>query len=56
MLWKINYQEVDMNMCNLVNTPIECGIKLLKHEKWEKADPTQYKSLVGTLHYLILQG
>ena len=45
-----------MNMCNLVNTPIECGVKLSKHEKGEKVDPTQYKNLVGNLHYLIVQG
>ena len=35
-----------------VNTPVECGVKLSKHEEGEKVDPTIFKSLVGSLRYL----
>ena len=38
-----------MDYYNLVGTPIECGTK---HEEGNKVDPTPYKSLVGSLHYL----
>ena len=41
-----------MDNSNLVGMPMECGIKLSKHEKGNKVDPTLYKSLVGSLHYL----
>ncbi|KAI0496759.1 hypothetical protein KFK09_023083 [Dendrobium nobile] len=34
------------------NTPIECGVKLSKHAEEESVDPTFFKSLVGSLHYL----
>ena len=35
-------------MCNLVNIPIECGVKLSRYEE-EKETLTQYKSLVWNL-------
>ena len=38
-----------MNMCNPVNAPMECGVKLSRYKEGEKMDPTQYKSLVGSL-------
>ena len=41
-----------MNDCKPISTPIECGVKLSKNEKGEKVDPTFFKSLVGSLHYL----
>ena len=41
-----------MNMCNPVNAPMECGVKLSRYEEGEKMDPTQYKILVGSLPYL----
>ena len=42
-------KKFNINMCNHMNTPIECGIKL---SRYEKVGPTQYKSLVGILCYL----
>ncbi|MCI47856.1 putative copia-type polyprotein, partial [Trifolium medium] len=35
-----------------VSTPMECGIKLSKHEEGEPVDPSLFKSLVGSLRYL----
>ena len=37
---------------NLVSTPIECGVKLSKHDDEEKVNPTFSKSLVGSLRNL----
>ena len=37
---------------NLVSTPVECGVKLSKHDDEEKVNPTFFKSLVGSLKYL----
>ncbi|KAK6151637.1 hypothetical protein DH2020_014272 [Rehmannia glutinosa] len=42
-----------MDNCKLINTPVECGIKLSKYDGEEKVDPTLYKSLVGSLRYLM---
>ena len=42
-----------MDDSNPVGTPMECGIKLSKHEEGERVDPTLFKSLVGSLRYLI---
>ncbi|RDX99060.1 putative mitochondrial protein, partial [Mucuna pruriens] len=39
--------------CNLVNTPMEGSLKLSKFDSGEKEDPTLFKSLVGSLRYLI---
>ena len=33
--------------------PVECGVKLSKHNESEDVDPTFFKSLVESLHYLI---
>ncbi|CAJ2651499.1 unnamed protein product [Trifolium pratense] len=41
-----------MDDANLVSTPMECGIKLSKHEEGETVDPSLFKSLVGSLRYL----
>ena len=41
-----------MNYCKPRSTPVECGVKLSKHDKCEDIDPTFFKSLVGSLHYL----
>ena len=41
-----------MDDSNLVGKTMECGIKLSKHEKGNKVDPTLYKCLVGSLRYL----
>ncbi|KAG6502065.1 hypothetical protein ZIOFF_041952 [Zingiber officinale] len=35
-----------------INASVECGVKLSKHDKEEKVDPTFFKSLVGSLRYL----
>lgn len=35
-----------------VSTPIQCGIKLSKHEEGDNVDPTLYKSLIGSIRYL----
>ncbi|KAG6498153.1 hypothetical protein ZIOFF_046062 [Zingiber officinale] len=35
-----------------INTPVECGVKLSKHDEEEKVDPTFFKSLVESLRYL----
>ncbi|KAM1977528.1 hypothetical protein ACFX16_014315 [Malus domestica] len=41
-----------MDDCKPISTPVECGVKLTKHDKEEKVDPTFFKSLVGSLRYL----
>ncbi|KAI0498935.1 hypothetical protein KFK09_019833 [Dendrobium nobile] len=41
-----------MENCNLVSTPMECGIKLSKKEEGKIVDPTMFKSLIGSLRYL----
>ena len=41
-----------MNDSNPIGKPMECGIKLSKHEERNKVDPTLNKSLVGNLFYL----
>ncbi|KAM2708647.1 hypothetical protein FF1_045239 [Malus domestica] len=41
-----------MEDCKPISTPMKCGVKLTKHDKGESVDPTFFKSLVGSLHYL----
>ena len=41
-----------MDDSNPVGMPLECRIKLSKHEGGNKVDPTLYKSLVGSPRYL----
>ncbi|KAL5566704.1 hypothetical protein UlMin_029868 [Ulmus minor] len=41
-----------MNDCKPISTPVECGVKLSKHDEGESVDPTFFKSLVGSLRYL----
>ncbi|KAH9648517.1 Integrase catalytic domain-containing protein [Citrus sinensis] len=41
-----------MNYCKPISTPVECEVKLSKHDEVEDIDPTFFKSLVGSLHYL----
>ena len=45
-------EKFEMSNSNLVSTPIECGVKLSKHDDEEKVNPTFFKSLVGSLRYL----
>ncbi|KAM2708962.1 hypothetical protein EV2_046705 [Malus domestica] len=35
-----------------ISTPMECGVKLTKHDEGESVDPTCFKSLVRSLRYL----
>ncbi|XP_070031802.1 uncharacterized mitochondrial protein AtMg00810-like [Nicotiana tomentosiformis] len=46
-------KKFNMLDCNPVNTPMESGTKLSKFDEGEKVDPTFFKSLVGSLRYLI---
>ncbi|KAH9782617.1 hypothetical protein KPL71_008982 [Citrus sinensis] len=41
-----------MNNCKPISTPVECGVKLSKHDEGENIYPTFFKSLVGSLRYL----
>ncbi|KAM1819691.1 hypothetical protein ACFX1X_001299 [Malus domestica] len=41
-----------MEDCKPISTPVECGVKLTKHDEGESVDPTFFKSLVGSLRYL----
>ncbi|KAH9768833.1 hypothetical protein KPL71_011754 [Citrus sinensis] len=41
-----------MNDCKPISTPVECGVKLSKHDEGEDIDPTFFKSLVGSVRYL----
>ncbi|KAH9667537.1 hypothetical protein KPL70_021079 [Citrus sinensis] len=41
-----------MNDYKPISTPVECGVKLSKHDEGEDIDPTFFKSLVGSLRYL----
>ncbi|XP_050150594.1 uncharacterized mitochondrial protein AtMg00810-like [Malus sylvestris] len=41
-----------MDDCKPISTPVECGVKLTKHDEGESVDPTFFKSLVGSLRYL----
>ncbi|XP_052287365.1 uncharacterized mitochondrial protein AtMg00810-like [Citrus sinensis] len=41
-----------MNDCKPISTPVECGVKLSKHDEGEGIDPTFFKSFVGSLRYL----
>ena len=45
-------KKFEMLNSNLVSTPVECGVKLSKHDDEEKVNPTFFKSLVGSLKYL----
>ena len=42
-----------MSNYKLVSTPMERGVKLSKHDYKEKVNQTFFKSLVGSLRYLI---
>ncbi|KAM2891593.1 hypothetical protein COP2_009862 [Malus domestica] len=41
-----------MEECKPISTPMECGVKLTKHDEGESVNPTFFKSLVGSLCYL----
>jgi hypothetical protein len=41
-----------MEDCKPVSTPVDCGVKLSRHDKENVLDVILYKSLVGSLRYL----
>ncbi|KAH9672528.1 hypothetical protein KPL70_017763 [Citrus sinensis] len=41
-----------MNDYKPISTPVECRVKLSKHDEGEDINPTFFKSLVGSLRYL----
>ena len=45
-------KKFEMLNSNSVGTPVECGVKLSKHDNEENVNPTFFKSLVGSLRYL----
>ena len=45
-------KKFNMKKCNPVSTPVDCDIKLSKHDEGSNVDPTYFKSLVGSLRYL----
>lgn len=52
---KRNYKDLRHHLkedCNLVSTPVECGMKLHKDHDGKKVDRTLYKQIVGSLMYL----
>ena len=45
-------KKFEMLNSNPISTPVECGVKLSKHDNEENVNPTLFKSLVGSLRYL----
>lgn len=41
-----------MKDCNVVFTPVECGLKLRRNDEGKKINATLYKQMVGSLMYL----
>jgi len=50
---KVILEKFKMSNCNPVNTPIAIGMKLSRKENGDFVDSTLFKSLVGSLRYLI---
>ncbi|XP_050896265.1 uncharacterized mitochondrial protein AtMg00810-like [Lathyrus oleraceus] len=44
-------KKFEMEHCNAVITPVEQRLQLSKNEDEEDVDPTQYRRLIGFLHY-----
>jgi hypothetical protein len=42
-----------MSNCNSSRTPMECHLKLRKKDDTERADKTHYRSIIGSLRYLV---
>jgi Reverse transcriptase (RNA-dependent DNA polymerase) len=47
-------KECGMEECNLVLAPMKAKLKLSKNSNSESVDQTKYKSIVGSLWYLLL--
>ena len=45
-------KKYEMLDCKPVSTPVECGVKLSRHDEEENVNPILFKSLVGSLRYL----
>uniref|UniRef100_A0A2N9ICE2 Integrase catalytic domain-containing protein n=1 Tax=Fagus sylvatica TaxID=28930 RepID=A0A2N9ICE2_FAGSY len=45
-------KKFEMLDCKSISTPVECGVKLSRHDEEENVNPTLFKSLVGSLRYL----
>ena len=50
---RVVFEKFNMINSKLVTTPIEVGIKLSKYEDGDVVNPTYFKSLLGSLRYLI---
>jgi hypothetical protein len=46
-------EKMGMSRCNPTHTPLEPRLKLSKLSQAEKVDPTEYRSVVGSLRYLL---
>lgn len=46
-------EKMGMSDCNATHVPMEPRLKLSKASKVEEVDPTEYKSVVGSLRYLL---
>jgi len=42
-----------MSNCNACDTPMECRLKLSKKKEGDAVDPTAYRSIIGSLRYLV---
>jgi hypothetical protein len=46
-------EQCNMGRCNPTDTPMEQRVKLVTAEKGTKSDTTQYRSVIGSLRYLV---
>jgi hypothetical protein len=46
-------EKAGMKNCNPCHTPMECRLKLSKDDGAEKVDATMYRSVIGSLRYLV---
>jgi len=42
-----------MKNCNSCDTPMECRLKLSKKKEGDAVDPTAYRSIIGSLRYIV---
>ena len=46
-------ERAGMKNCNPCDTPMECRLKLCKKKEGETVDPTAYRSIIGSLRYIV---
>ena len=46
-------ENANMKNCNSCDTPMECRLKLCKLKGEDVVDPTAYRSLIGSLRYIV---